>query len=66
MEVIIVPEKVTEIVSPTLPKGVTEHEVVLTRRTVHLILTGQLLPSPNAIHALAMDWIKHGPQRDDL
>jgi len=55
---------------PPLPAGVTDPDAVLNQRTVHLILTGQMKPSPNAIHALARDWMRSnipvGPQSDDL
>jgi len=59
-----------EIIARPLPKGVTDPKAVLTRRTVHLILTGQMKPNENVIHALARDWMQAhiplGPQPDDL
>jgi hypothetical protein len=38
-----------------LPKGVTEPDAELSDREVELILEGLLIPSPNAIHALAKE-----------
>jgi len=50
-----------------LPAGVTDPDAVLTERTVHLVKTGQMRPTPNAIYALCRDWeLAYGPQRDDL
>jgi hypothetical protein len=47
-----------EIVSPPLPKGVTKPDAVLSNLDVRRILTGQLLPNENAIHALAKEVAK--------
>ena len=53
-----------------LPEGVTDPDMMMTERYAHLIMTGQLLPNRNAIHALARDWLRYyvasGPQKDDL
>ena len=47
-----------EIVIPIPPKGVTKPDAVLTDLDVHRILTGQMIPNANAIHALAKEVAK--------
>jgi len=61
-------EAMTELIERPLPAGVTNPDAELIPRTVHLILTGQMIPNENAIYALARDWMRtHStPQRDDL
>lgn len=45
----------TPILSRPLPKGVTQPDAVLSDLSLHRILTGQLIPNANAIHALAKE-----------
>ena len=41
-----------------LPAGVTTPDAVLTDLEVHRILTGQMIPNANGIHALAKEVAK--------
>lgn len=60
---------------PPLAKGVTDPDAELSDYEVKLILEGLMIPSPNAVHALAKEVARirvirdnkgDGPQRDDL